>query len=641
MKKCILFLISLFFTLFVFTIDNWGEKITSPLSAATEVVADVYAPAPIPAITPAPAPASVVITSPEKDASLGTATGFTVTVDASHPSGFDWMRLWVDSDNIDAYVYEVINEGPWEFYVSGLSAGTYTFHVRARDNDGGTTDSEKITVTLIYEDLPPPEDNAIPVYYITKGPYLVYENDPDAMTVMWEQTPDDAGVITWGPTESYGESGTGSVSDDGLYGKLYKYTITGLSPGEKVYYNVNVKGQSVKSFFYATRTDVNETVTLYVGGDSRTAPDNPGHILTERAFSQMITDIDQNIDDRNSMILFTGDMVNVGNSERDWQTWFRPEEVSDRDFDATPSIYEFLTRMPIMNAIGNHELYANNKDNLDWTASVYRKYFPYNFANTTFDQANGLYYTFTYGPVRVLILDNERPITEGDVQYNWIENILENNTHPFVIPVYHRMAYGVGYNYNDWSWMQTDVVPLLQAHGVKMAFNGHDHFYNRSVVDGFHHVTTGGMTQLRDPGSADHSVKSAKELHFGRIEANPSTKTITVSIITDSGDIIETFTVNYDDATNINSVAVDNVSIYPNPVYDKSISVEFGLETLSKVSLSVLNMNGSIVSKPISNRSFEPGAHKLDVPMVNIQPGIYFMQITFDGNTQTHKIIVN
>ena len=640
MKKCTIVFAKFFFILFVFTTDSWGGNIISYWSATTGIGSDEVALTPISAVPSAPASASVVITSPENNASFGTATGFTVTVDASHPSGFDWMRLWIGGENIESYVYTVINDSPWEFNVSGLGAGTYTLFVRARDNDGGTTDSEKITVTVNHEDLPPPADIAIPVDFITKGPYLIYKNDPNAMTVMWEQTTEDAGVITWGPTESYGESGTGSVSADGLYGKLYKYNITGLTPGEKVYYNVNVNGQSVKSFFYANRTDENETITLYVAGDSRTAPENPGHILTERVFSRMLTDIDQNIDDRNSMILTLGDKVNVGNSESDWQRWFRPEELRHRDYDATPYIYEFLTRMPIMNTVGNHELYANDADNPDWTAAVYRKYYPYNYVNTTFNKANGLYHTFTYGPVRVLVIDNEREISKGEAQYNWIEDVLKNNTHPFVIPIYHRPAYGVGYNVNPWIWMQTDVVPLLQEYGVQIAFNAHDHFYNRSVVDGFHHITSGGLTEPRTAGNAHHSVQSDNENHFCRIEANPNTKTLTVTAIDWTGRIIETFTVNYDDASNINSLAVDNLSIYPNPVDDNFVSVEFVLESFSKVSLSVLDINGAIVSQTTSNQSFESGNHKLDIPLDNIPSGTYFMQITINGIRQTHKIIV-
>jgi hypothetical protein len=83
------------------------------------------------------------------------------------------------------------------------------------------------------------------------------------------------------------------------------------------------------------------------------------------------------------------------------------------------------------------------------------------------------------------------------------------------------------------------------------------------------------------------------------------------------------------------------VSIYPNPVCNQGVSVDFRIESLSKVSMSVFNMSGSVVSQPLSNHSYEPGAHRLDVSLENIFPGTYFMQITFDGvPARTHKIIV-
>ncbi len=95
--------------------------------------------------------ATVVISSPTDNASIDFATGFTLQVDASHPSGFEWMQLWVNKDNDDPFIYETIGADPWEFDVSGLFPGAYTLFVRAKDNDGGYTNSEKITVTL-YDD---------------------------------------------------------------------------------------------------------------------------------------------------------------------------------------------------------------------------------------------------------------------------------------------------------------------------------------------------------------------------------------------------------------------------------------------------------------------------------------------------------
>ncbi|MBM4153319.1 MAG: hypothetical protein FJ220_07350, partial [Kiritimatiellaceae bacterium] len=245
-----------------------------------------------------------------------------------------------------------------------------------------------------------------------KGPYLVYKNNQTQMTIMWEQAASGAGVVSWGSSTAYGSSGTGTV----VSANLYRYNITGLTPGQKVFYKVVANGKTAQNFFYAVPNHTN-AVTLYAGGDSRDGTVNKGHSLTEQVFSRMLTDIDQNQAARNTLMLFSGDMVNVGNSDTDWQKWFKPEYSG---YSSTPSMTAFFQRIPIMNTIGNHETYANDSSNLDLTAAKTRKFYPYSYVNIS----NGLYYTFTYGPVRILVIDNERSISAGSAQYQWIENTL-------------------------------------------------------------------------------------------------------------------------------------------------------------------------------------------------------------------------
>jgi predicted MPP superfamily phosphohydrolase len=83
------------------------------------------------------------------------------------------------------------------------------------------------------------------------------------------------------------------------------------------------------------------------------------------------------------------------------------------------------------------------------------------------------------------------------------------------------------------------------------------------------------------------------------------------------------------------------VNVYPNPVNAEGLSVEFALNSISKVDLSILDMNSSVVFRPFSELSFEPGIHKLDIPLHNALPGgVYFMQITINGIKQTRKFLV-
>jgi hypothetical protein len=287
--------------------------------------------------------ASVVITSPDDNATFKNTTDFKLTVDASHPSGFEWMMLWADKANEGELVLYLKDQNPWEFDVSGLSAGTYAFFVKAKDNDGGTSDSEKITVT---------------------------------------------------------------ITDDGV--------------GDSVYVVIS---SPINNTSFDKPTDFKLTV------------------------------------------------------------------------DAShPSGFQWM------------RLWAD-KDNEGWA---------------------------------VLHLLNQGP---------WVFD-------------------------------------------VKGLSAGIYSFYVR-----------------------------ARDYDGGTTDSEKITVTISV-------------------ATNINSLSANSINIYPNPVSNDVVSVEFALESFSKVSLSVLDMYGSVVSQPLSHQTFDSGTHKINIPLVNAPAGTYFMQITINDIRQTHKVIV-
>ncbi|MCF8363174.1 MAG: T9SS type A sorting domain-containing protein [Prolixibacteraceae bacterium] len=77
--------------------------------------------------------------------------------------------------------------------------------------------------------------------------------------------------------------------------------------------------------------------------------------------------------------------------------------------------------------------------------------------------------------------------------------------------------------------------------------------------------------------------------------------------------------------------------VYPNPVYDDDIHVKFNVESLSAVSMSVFDMKGSLVAKPNNKQFFEAGEHEVNIPLCDVFPGIYLLEVKINERRQYHK----
>jgi hypothetical protein len=387
--------------------------------------------------------ATVVISSPNDNESFNTE--FPLTVDATHPAGFDWMMLWAEQADEGEQVLSLIEQSPWEFNVSGLSTGTYSFYVRARDNDGGTTDSEKITVTInnegsggdsIYVAIASPANNAsFPSG--TNFKLTVDANHPLGFQWMrlWADKNNEGFAVLYLLNQS-----------------PWEFNLTGLSAGTYTFY--------VRARDYDNGTTDSEQITV-------TVTDNGSGGATA-------TVVISSPDDNTSFGISTDFKLTVDASHPSGFQWMR--------------------------------LWAE-KDNEGWEVLEIIQQSPWEFNLTGLSAGTYSFY--------VRARDNE-----------------------------------------------------------------------------------GGTTD---------------------------SEKITVSISV---------------ATNINLPPVNILNIYPNPVSNDVLFVEFGLETLSKVSLRILDMNGSLIAQPLSNQPFEPGAQKIEIPLIDTAPGIYIMQISIDGIMQTYKIVV-
>jgi hypothetical protein len=79
--------------------------------------------------------------------------------------------------------------------------------------------------------------------------------------------------------------------------------------------------------------------------------------------------------------------------------------------------------------------------------------------------------------------------------------------------------------------------------------------------------------------------------------------------------------------------------IFPSPAHDVS-RYGFTLETAGTVEISLLSLDGKLVSKPVSARFHLPGYHINDLDLSQVPSGVYLLEMNKDGERQCQKLVV-
>jgi predicted phosphodiesterase len=342
-----------------------------------------------------------------------------------------------------------------------------------------------------------------------KGPYL-QDLAPTSITVMWQM---DEMV----PAKLVVEGPGGERKQDVAPQRIVEARVEGLSPGSRYRYRVEV-GDDVWKGEFATAPPEGKDVPLsfIVVGDSR------GSIQQHRRVVQRMS---QEVPD---FVLGTGDMVDEGFRQDQWQEFFDVENEMFRD-----NIY--------FPALGNHDRQGRGR-----TADSYRAFFsvPENGGDSE------RYYAFTYGSSRFLVLDSNAYSFALTDQTAWIERELiaarqdTSIRHIFVVmhhPPFSVSLHGGAVDLRD-RW-----TPLFEQYDVSAVFSGHDHVYSRAEHNNVHYFVSGGggaPLYPRRPRSNPIDVAAVKKfervLHYLRVTVTGNR--IEVTAVRADGTTIETTT---------------------------------------------------------------------------------------------------
>lgn len=180
-------------------------------------------------------------------------------------------------------------------------------------------------------------------------------------------------------------------------------------------------------------------------------------------------------------------------------------------------------------SLGNH----------DWEAPGAQPYLDYFTL-----PGNERYYDFVWGPVHFFILDSDNREPDGNsstsIQGQWLQSQLATSTSPWNVVYMHHPPYSSGANHGSTTVMQWP----YQAWGADVVLSGHDHTYERIVLNGFPYFIDGlGGASMYTfstpvPGS---QVRYSSDFGAMLIEAGESY--MTFQFITRTGLLIDTYTI--------------------------------------------------------------------------------------------------
>ena len=300
---------------------------------------------------------------------------------------------------------------------------------------------------------------------LVRGPYLLGLSER-AVTVVFDTDLPTAGEVRWGAGPDYGRRAADAL------GVHHVLQLTGLRPGTVYHYRVRARtavadarggpsGLEVDAgdAVFHTPPDGGRPLRFAVYGDVRSGHDV--HAELDRALAEEQPDF----------ALTTGDFVDRGSDEGDWERFF---EIAG----------PLLRQLPLFPAIGNHE-YASRGRGL----VAFMRLFRWPVAPAPEEES---WYSFDLDGAHFVALDSNQ--YKAPRQRAWFERDLAEARRrgARAIFVYAHEGPASSGMHGDNGICVRDYVPLMTRYHVAMFFGGHDHDYERGRLGTLDYVVTGG-----------------------------------------------------------------------------------------------------------------------------------------------------
>ena len=397
---------------------------------------------------------------------------------------------------------------PYAFDWTGFTAGAYSLTARAIDNDGNTTSSSAVSVTV----------SAAPGSgTLTRSPYLNQANQ-NSIVVRWRTSQAVVGRVRYGTV-----SGSLTQFTDESSAKTdHEVKLTGLTPYTRYYY-------SVGSSFDTLTPEAADTTSVKTGNTGSPSYTFPTPTAADYTFRTSPTPGTAT----NTRIWVVGDcgrgsatQAGGRNAYYNWMGSRLPDlnlQLGDNAYNSgTDTEYQsgyylmyptVFRKMPQWSTLGNHD--ANNGTTTATTNFPYFDMFTFPTAGECGGVSSGTehYYSFDYGNIHFICLDSQTTLANNSPtapQTVWLQNDLASTTATWIIAFFHHPPYSKGSHNSDseaqMMTMRQVYNPILEAGGVDLVLTGHSHNYERSVLLDGHYGLSSTITSAMKKNAGNGST---------------------------------------------------------------------------------------------------------------------------------------
>jgi hypothetical protein len=323
-----------------------------------------------------------------------------------------------------------------------------------------------LTTNLVMESVP-----------IDKAPYTHFNGlDPSReMRVTWETATAMNSTLWLGL-----EPGTLALNaTNATASTMHRFTLSSLQPNTRYYYRVESNSSTARysspvgSFLTAPGTNLPFTAAFFSDSQQMLGI---GHYERIANVISRRTDL--------SFVSPLGDLAQIPDSQPDWNLFMNQGAA-------------WMDNVPIAPSIGNHDSNFNGVSYDNNGSFMYLKYFGFSYDSGQW--ANHFFYTFNWSNVQFVIGEigegGQQNITLMD-QSSWLNQTLaKGQDKTFRVLVFHRSLYSSIGNQPDYI---ARIKPIVEAYNVSLVMYGHDHHYERFLVDGHTYLCLGGGGGMQD-----------------------------------------------------------------------------------------------------------------------------------------------